>query len=111
VVGDEVVSERDLFAPGRHGLLDDRRVGDGAVEVAVRILRRLVAVVLAAVRETDAEPLALHLRHVPDQAEQGHRGGLNGTRGELLRVQVRALQLQGEALAAEELRQGRPLAS
>jgi hypothetical protein len=70
VVGDEVVGERDLLAPGRPGLPDDRRVGDGAVEVAVRVLRGLVAVGRGGLGEADPEPFALDVGHVTDQAEQ-----------------------------------------
>src|SRR5262249_47701383 len=110
VVGDELVSERDLLAPGRPGLLDDLRVGDGAVEVAVRVVWSLVALGLADLSEADPEPGPLDLGHVPDQAEQRHRGRLHRTAGQLLRVQASALQLQGEPLAAEELGQGCPLA-
>jgi DNA-binding NarL/FixJ family response regulator len=108
---DELIGERRLLAPGRPRLLDDRRVGDGAVEVAVWVVQRLVTVALGVVGEADPEPLPLHLGHVPDQAEQGHRGRLHRAAGHLLDVQVGALQLQGEPLGAEELGQGRPLAS
>ena len=111
VVGDELVGERHLRAPRGPRLVHDRLVGDRAVEVAVRVVGGLVALALGAFRETHPEPGPLHLGHVADQAEQGHRGRLDRAAGQLLGVKPRALQLQGEALAAEKLGQGRPLAS
>ena len=111
VVGDELIGEGYFRAPGRPGLVDGRLVGDGAVEVAVRVVRRLVAVALRPLGEADPEPLALDLGHVPDQAEQGQGGRLHRPAGELLGVEPGALELQGEPLAAQELRQGGPLAA
>jgi hypothetical protein len=77
VVVDELVGEGDLLAPGRPRLLDDLVVGDGAVEVAVRVVGVLVTLALVLAGEPGAEPGALHLGHVPDQAEQGEGGGLH----------------------------------
>ena len=50
-------------------LLDHSRVGDGPVEVRVRIGRGLVALWYVEVGESAPEPAALHLGHVSDQTE------------------------------------------
>jgi hypothetical protein len=59
--------------------------------------------------ETAAEPGPFHLGHVPDQAEQRHRGRFHGPAGQLPGVQPIALQLQRQPLTAHELGQRRPL--
>jgi glycerophosphoryl diester phosphodiesterase len=103
VVADELIRERDLLTPGLPGLLNDRLVRHGAVEVTVWILRALIELALVTVGEAGSEPHVLDLGHVADQSEQGHRGRFDRPAGHLLSVQAGALQLQGEPLAAEEL--------
>jgi len=46
---------------------------------------------------------------VSQQAEQRHRRGIDRTVGELGGIEAFALELQGQALAAQELDEGRPL--
>jgi hypothetical protein len=61
--------------------------------------------------EPAAEPAAFHLGHVPDQAEQGHRGGFHGPAGQLPGVEPVALQLQRQPLAVQKIGQRRLLVS
>ena len=88
---------------------DDGRVGDRPVEVGVGVGVGLVPLWYVEPGEPAAEPGAFHLGHVPDQAEQGHRGRFHGPAGQLPGVQPGALQLQRQPLAAQELVQRRPL--
>src|SRR5690242_6374658 len=109
VVAREPLGECDLLPPRRPRLVGHRRVGDRPVEVAVGVGLGLVALRHVALGEPAAEPAALHLGHVPDQAEQRHRGRFHGAAGQLLGVEPVALHLQRQPLAAQELIQRRPL--
>ena len=109
VIARELLSECDLRAPRRPRLLGHRRVRDRPVEVGVGVGLGLVALQYLKPGEPAAEPAALHLGHVPDQAQQGHRGRFHGTAGQLPGIQPVALQLQRQPLGAQELGQCRPL--
>ena len=55
------------------------------------------------------EPVALHVGHVPDQAEQRHSGRRYRAAGKLLRVEAVALHLQRQPVGAQVVEQRRPL--
>ena len=89
----------------------DGRVGHRAVEVAVRVGLGLVAPGHVVPGEPAAEPGPFHLGHVPDQAEQRHRGRLHRTPGQLPGVEPIARHPQRQRLVAQELVKRRPLVS
>ena len=109
VVARELLSEGDLLAPRRPRLGDHGRVSGRTVEVSVGIGVGLVTLGDIMPGEPAAEPAAFHLGHVPDKAEQGHRGRFDGPAGQLPGVEPVALQLQRQPLAAQEIGQRRLL--
>jgi hypothetical protein len=82
-LGHALVGERDFVLPQLPRLRDHLRVRDRTIEVAVRFEL---------------------------QREQGQRGGLHGTASQVGGVEAGALELQRQALTAEELDQGGTLA-
>ncbi len=97
-----------LGPPARERLGDVGRVD--VVEVAVRVVLRAVQGrrVLAAQRAP--EPAALHLRLVPDQAQERKGGGRHGPLAQLRVVQAVALHRQRRPVVVEPGVEHRPLA-
>ena len=72
-VTDELLGEGHFVVPCSPGVVDDRLIGHGAVEVAVGLGVGLVASGYALVREPLPEPLALDIGHMAHQTEQRKR--------------------------------------
>jgi hypothetical protein len=70
MVAGELLGEGDFLAPRCPRFFDHGRVGDGTVEVGIGVGLGLVAIGHVLPSEPDAEPVAFHLGHVPDQAKQ-----------------------------------------
>jgi hypothetical protein len=81
-------------------------VGGGAVEVAVGVGAGGEAGWGVLAGHHLAEPAALDVGQVADQAEQRHRRGVDGAPGQVGGLEAGALQLQGAALPAQERQQG-----
>ncbi len=100
---DELRGEVDLGPPRFPRLGDDLGVDDRPVEVAVTVGvgAEQARHVLPRHQHSEGRPFALG--QVPDQPEQGHGRRLDGPARHGLGVQIGALHLQREALAAQRL--------
>ena len=106
-----LVGRGDLRLPGGERLVDQGRVAGRRVEVQVVVLGRPEQPgYVAMAPQRPVEPVVLHPRHVPDQAEQAHRGRRHGAGGELLRREPLALEAEGEPVVGEVLADRRQLA-
>ena len=99
--GGELLREGDLFVPGAPGAGHHRRICHrarpvGVLDVVGPVQRRRVGL-----SHHPPEPVALHVGHVADQAEQGHGGGRHRAPGQLLRIQAGALQFQRQPVGAQ----------
>ena len=107
--GDEPVGVLDLVPPGGPGLRDDRRIGHRAVEVAVRVLLARSS----GGTSSPARPRRNQLRSTSARCRtrpsRDRVDGGTARRGELLRIQAGALELQRLALPAQEALQSHGL--
>ncbi len=108
-VARELLGEGDLIPPRGPRLIHDILIGHGDVEVAVGIGLSLIALGNVLAHEPPTEPPAFHLGHVSHQTKQRNGRGLDRAMRELSRVKALTLQLQREALTAQELEERRPL--
>jgi 2-haloacid dehalogenase len=109
-IGDELVREGDLLAPGLPGTGHDGRVGDRAEPVSVGGLVGPEQRGSVGLGHHPPEPVALHIGHVTDETEQRHGGGRYRPAGELVRVEALALHFHRYPVGMQVVEQRRPLA-
>ena len=108
--GDELLCESDLLTPGPPGVGHRRRISHRPRPVSVLGIIGPVQRRRVGPGHHPPEPVALHVGHMADQAEQRHGGGRHRAQGQLLCVEVGALQFQRQPVGTQVVQQRRPLA-